>query len=84
MRNHNLNGSTSFTKLTGNLSLNNKRYQLTKLSLQDNQLQATGQVSLSADKQVSATLSSNIAIPNNEISANLTIKGPLTALKLIN
>lgn len=84
MRNHNLNGSTSFTKLTGNLSLNNKRYQLTKLSLQDNQLQATGQVSLSADKQVSATLSSNIAMPNNEISANLTIKGPLTALKLIN
>ena len=84
MRNHNLNGSTSFTRLTGNLSLNNKRYQLTKLSLQDSQLQASGQVSLSADKQVSATLSSNIAIPNNEINANLIIKGPLTALKLIN
>lgn len=83
MRNHNLNGSTPFTKLTGNLSLNNKHYQLTKLSLQDKQLQANGQVSLSADKQVSATLSSRIAIPNNEINADLTIKGPLAALRLI-
>ncbi len=84
MRTKNINGSTKFTTLTGRLSLNNNSYRLTNLSLRDNQLQAYGQVTISANEQVSASISSTIAIPNNPISKDLMIKGSINALKVIN
>lgn len=84
MRTKNINGTTSFSMLTGDVSLKNNHYQFTHLFLQDKQLQAYGQVAISADQQVAASISSVIAIPDNPIHADLAIKGPVTALKLIN
>lgn len=84
MRTRNASGTTNFDKLTGNLSLNNKQYQLTQLSLQDNQLRATGNANISADRHLSTNISSSIAIRNNIINTNLIIEGPLNALKVKN
>lgn len=83
MRSKNINGSTNFTTLTGKLLLKNNRYQLTDLHLQDNQLQVYGQATISADQQVSATVSSVIAIQNNPISTDLVIEGSINSLRLI-
>ena len=84
MRTKNINGSTNFTTLAGSASLKNKRYQFNHLLLQDKQLQAYGQVTISADRQVSAAISSRIAIPDNPITRDLIIKGSVNTLKLIN
>jgi hypothetical protein len=84
MRTKNINGSTSFTTLAGSASLNNNRYRFNNLFLQDKQLQAYGQVTISADQQVSATISSRIAIAENPITRNLIIEGQVDKLKLIN
>jgi hypothetical protein len=83
MRTKNINGSTNFSKLTGNVSMRNQNYQFNQLFLQDNQLQAHGQVDISANQQVSASISSSIALQDNPIDADLIIEGPITALKLI-
>jgi hypothetical protein len=84
MRTKNINGSTNFTTLAGSASLNNNLYRFSHLFLQDKQLQAYGQVTISADQQVSATVSSTIAIPENPITRDLIIQGPVDKLKLIN
>lgn len=84
MRTKNINGSTNFTTLAGSASINNNRYRFNHLLLQDKQLQAYGQVTISADQQVSATISSTIAIPDNPITRDLIIQGPVDKLKLIN
>lgn len=84
MRAKNINGSTNFATLAGSASLNNNRYRFNHLFLKDKQLQAYGQVTISADQQVSATISSTIAIPENPITRDLIIQGPVDKLKLIN
>ncbi len=84
MRTKNINGSTNFSTLAGSASLKNKRYQFNNLFLQDKKLQAYGQVTISADQQVSAAISSTINIPQNPITRNLIIRGSINKLKLIN
>jgi len=84
MRTQHISGTTSFVTLTGTASLNNSRLELNKLILQNKQLQAYGQATVSSDQQVSASVASTIAIQNNPISANLMIAGPINALRLIN
>lgn len=84
MRTQHINGTTPFITLAGTASLIDNRLQLNKLTLQAKQLQAFGQATISADQQVSASVSYTIAIQNNPISANLMIAGPINALRLIN
>ena len=84
MRSGNLNGSTDFTKLSGEITLKNQVYRFNNLSLRDNQLQATGQVSITSNQHVSGVVSSSIALKRNTIRSRLVIDGPLTALKLKN
>jgi hypothetical protein len=84
MRSGNLSGSTEFKTLTGLVSFHNERYQFRNLNLKDNQLSATGQLSLTTDDHVDGVISTSIAVKSKTIRSRLLIDGPITALKLKN
>ncbi|MGJ8620616.1 MAG: hypothetical protein ACSHWN_09805, partial [Methylophilaceae bacterium] len=82
MRSGNLSGVTDFSSLSGKINLNNQRYNLNNLLLKDNQLQASGRVSISADQHVTGDISSSITLKRNTIRSRLIIEGTVTALRL--
>lgn len=85
MRSGGLSGSTKFTLLSGFASRTTfGRHVFSNLKLRSNQLQASGQVVITADKQTAANVATRIATKQNEVKSQLQIGGPLTALKLKN
>jgi AsmA-like protein len=82
MRSGNLSGVTDFSQLSGEINLNNQTYTFNKLLLKDNQLVASGRVTISSDQHVSGDISSSISLKRNTIRSRLLIEGSMTALRL--
>ncbi len=80
--NANIGGSTHFAELSGSLALANQNYQISNITLQDNQLQAYGKVDIAADKTVDADVYTKIPLKTNPIKAHLMITGTTNSLKL--
>jgi len=82
MRSANLSGTTHFEKLAGLASIRNGVSRFTSLRLKDKQLRASGEVHIARDAQVSANVTTNIGLQNNNIQSKLKIGGPITTLSL--
>ncbi len=84
MRSGRANGATSFTKFSGNAYVNKRNYQFNNLLLRENQLQATGSLSISSEKKVTGVISSQISLKQKSIKSRFKIAGSIDRINLVN
>jgi hypothetical protein len=75
-------GSTHFNILTGKLALSNGNYQLTHLVLKAGQLNATGQVNIQENQDLSGIIIISLATKSRQMQSRLNLSGTLASPSL--
>ncbi|MBZ0094205.1 MAG: hypothetical protein K8H75_02335 [Sulfuricella sp.] len=70
-------GRTLFAGLSGNMTLDGKRYQYRQMKLAAGLLSASGEADIMPDKQLSGKTSVEMKLPSSTVRARLTLSGDL-------
>lgn len=70
-------GKTLFAGLSGNMTLDGKRYQYRQMKLAAGLLSASGEADIMPDKQLSGKTSVEMKLPSSTVRARLTLSGDL-------
>lgn len=70
-------GKTLFASLSGNMTLDGKRYQYRQMKLAAGLLSASGEADILPDKQLSGKTSVEMKLPSSTVRARLTLSGDL-------
>jgi hypothetical protein len=73
--------STRFDKLTGSVKIKNGSYQYRQLALKSDQFQASGNVDIQPNQEISGNISANLAAQSRRLQANFNLAGTVSNVK---
>jgi hypothetical protein len=75
-------GSTRFEKISGRWVLKDRHYQLRQLALKAGQLQARGDIDISADQSVSGKIATGLTLKSRQLQSRFSLSGKLGSVRL--
>lgn len=75
-------GSTHFEKLSGHWMLKDRHYRLRQLALKAGQLQAHGDIDISADQDVSGKIATKLVLKSRQLQSRFSLSGKLGSVRL--